>query len=373
MSGRGQRRANVFWRELPARAMATFLGAVFCLFSSIGFINSIGGHGSWEQVLYNGAYSGVIAVGFAWLGVTNRLLWMIPWGLGIIVGWPNLVAWLHPTGNSGYGGSGFASVGAIVVVMLGYTLFLIFVGTEGRRRFKLEAEIKLAGEIHRGLAPAIERRTGGYEFSGSSQASGQVGGDLLDLVEGDGGWFAYIADVAGHGVAAGVLMGVVKSAVHTWWAAGAQQGENLLPGLNDVLCELLPEESYVTLAALMRGPGQGLRFVAAGHPPLLHFHAASGEVSQVGLENFPLGLFPGSNFRWAEVRAGAGDVLALYTDGLEEIFNGRGGEFGLEGLGTALRQNARRPLAEVAGALVGAARAHGAQTDDQTVLLVRTL
>lgn len=163
--------------------------------------------------------------------------------------------------------------------------------TEGRRQFRLEAEINLAGEIHRGLAPAIDQRVGRFQLAGSSAASGEVGGDLLDVVSVDNGWIAHIADVAGHGVAAGVLMGVVKSAVHTWVSARAGSDEGILPGLNRILTELLPAESYVTLAALSLERDGTLRYAAAGYPPLLHFHAATGEVSEQGVQNFPLGMF----------------------------------------------------------------------------------
>jgi serine phosphatase RsbU (regulator of sigma subunit) len=42
-------------------------------------------------------------------------------------------------------------------------------------------------------------------------ASGDVGGDLVDLVEQDKGWLGYVADVSGHGVSPGVVMGMFKS------------------------------------------------------------------------------------------------------------------------------------------------------------------
>jgi serine phosphatase RsbU (regulator of sigma subunit) len=45
--------------------------------------------------------------------------------------------------------------------------------------------------------------------------SGEVGGDLVDVFQTDRGWIAYIADVSGHGVAPGVVMGMVKSAARS--------------------------------------------------------------------------------------------------------------------------------------------------------------
>ncbi|MGH9413734.1 MAG: PP2C family protein-serine/threonine phosphatase [Terriglobales bacterium] len=374
MNLRDRRRLRIgFWRRLSPGAYALFLGGVFCLLGSFGFISTIGTAAPWSTALGLGVYTGVIGAGFAWLGTREEYWWMIPWGLVVFVGWPTLHDWIWPPSPSAppLAGPGFAAIAAMVAVAAGYVLFLLFVGTEGRRQFQMEAEINLAGEIHRGLAPGIDRRLGRYQFGGSSQASGQVGGDLLDVVEVEGGWLAYIADVAGHGVAAGVLMGVVKSAVHTWLAARAGSEEGILPGLNRVLTELLPAESYVTFAAITPAADGTLRYAAAGHPPLLHFHAASGEVSQHGAANFPLGLFADATFASVPVSCAEGDVLAIFTDGLVEIFDAHNQEFDLEGLSTALRQSVHLPLAQAVSAIMATARAFGAQTDDQTLLLLR--
>ena len=62
------------------------------------------------------------------------------------------------------------------------------------------AEMELASDIHRVLAPRIETTIGSFEFYGRSLPSGQVGGDLIDVVQSTDRWIAYIADVSGHGV-----------------------------------------------------------------------------------------------------------------------------------------------------------------------------
>ena len=80
---------------------------------------------------------------------------------------------------------------------------------EGSRYYKLHTELALARAIHRELVPPISRQIGEYEFRGVSIPSGEVGGDLVDLVDHDEGsaWTAYVTDVSGHGVPSGVLMG----------------------------------------------------------------------------------------------------------------------------------------------------------------------
>ena len=67
----------------------------------------------------------------------------------------------------------------------------------------------------------------------------------------------------------------------------------------------------------------------------------------------------------------SGDLLVLLTDGLIEVFDAKDRELGLDAINALLPGLADRPLKEIADAIVARARAHGAQMDDQTVLLIR--
>lgn len=357
-----------FWRQLPLHAALLFYAGVFCLFASFGFIG-VNSRQSFTDSLIAAVLSGAIATVFAVLGTRGymRGLWV---AAAIMLGF--LVYQSHnPPAVSG-GGNGPAANAAILTIIGGYLLMLLFIGTEGRRYYRLHTEVALAGEIHRALAPDVARRIGEWEFAGCSRPSGEVGGDLVDVVGNHTqGWLAYVADVSGHGVAAGVLMGVVKSAVHTAMRAPAPE-RALMAEVNQVLVELLPPEKFVTFAALFRIGADGpIGFLAAGQPPLLHYHAAERRVSRLAVENFPLGLFPADSFAAASLECAPGDVLALITDGCTEVFNAQGAEFGLEGAERALARSADQPLDQAAAALVAAVQSFGPQTDDQTVLLVR--
>jgi hypothetical protein len=81
----------------------------------------------------------------------------------------------------------FDGIGSIITVVVGYSSFLRFIDVTATRYLRVQAEIALARDIHRVLVPEIGRRLGDYEFFGWSVASGDVGGDLVDLVETDGG------------------------------------------------------------------------------------------------------------------------------------------------------------------------------------------
>ena len=257
----------------------------------------------------------------------------------------------------------------LLAIVGGYVSFLTFSITEGRRYFRVHAEMQLAREIHRVLVPPIAARHSGYEFHGHSEPSGEVGGDLIDVVAGESGWVAYIADVSGHGVAPGVVMGMTKSAARMHLASGGTLPD-LLPRLHAVIQPLMKPNMFVTVACIGVSPS-GLQYALAGHPPILHYHAASQSVSELTCRSLPVGLLPDSSFPLAAVEDAPGDLFVFVTDGLLEATNGAGEEFGVAGIKAVIARNPTLPLEQLKEALVGAARRHGPIADDLSVLLVR--
>jgi sigma-B regulation protein RsbU (phosphoserine phosphatase) len=249
---------------------------------------------------------------------------------------------------------------------------MIFFQREGKRYFKAHTEIRLASEIHRALVPSFGLQIGEFELHGVSQPSGEVGGDLVDVIQEGNRWFGYVADVSGHGVPAGVMMAMVKSAVRMHWVQG-QSASSLMEPLNSVLRAVRAQDMFVTCAYLQSDGGTTLRFSLAGHLPILHFQAATGTVAEHSILNFPLALFPQPAFETSEIQCSPGDVLVLLTDGLTEVFDRNGTELGLEPFKRALRESAAEPLEQISLSLQRTARQHGPQSDDQTMLIVRRL
>jgi sigma-B regulation protein RsbU (phosphoserine phosphatase) len=254
---------------------------------------------------------------------------------------------------------------------LGYFCFVYVSVTESRRYLRVRAEIELAAEIHRVLVPAIETKLGGYEFYGQSLPSGDVGGDLIDLAGSEQHWVAYLADVSGHGVAPGVVMGMVKSAARMLLSSGDDTA-HLLPRLNEVLFPLKKPDMFVTFCFVARNGG-GLRIGLAGHPAILHFSARSNQISQLECPNMPLGILPSGDFESSEIRAEQGDVFALYTDGFLEQANAAGEEFGLARFQDEFLKHGRESLEAICRSLQESVAHHGTQFDDQSILLIRRL
>ena len=86
-----------------------------------------------------------------------------------------------------------------------------------------------------------------------------------------------------------------------------------------------------------------------------------------------IGMFEGTSFDASPVDCLPGDLFALLTDGLIEVFDGRQQELGLEWAKGVLQASSAQPLSVIADRLLAGARAHGAQLDDKTLLLMRRL
>lgn len=220
--------------------------------------------------------------------------------------------------------------------------------------------------------PELSLKTGEFEFFGASFPSGAVGGDLVDVIQDSDRWFAYVADVSGHGVPAGVLMSMTKSAVRMRLASRAQDSA-LLSDLNSVLKPLLTPNMFVTFAYAAWNGGPDLGFSSAGHVPLLHYRASVRAIEQCSVSNLPLGILPGQGFASGRLHFDRGDILAIVSDGFTETSDSADQEFGIAGIEEVLQSTADRELTEISSEVRAQVRRHGSQRDDQTILLVRRL
>jgi hypothetical protein len=368
--------------NLPPRARRLLYLAVFCTFFSLGFIVDLlqPTIESPLRVLFTAASTGLVAVGFVYVGAYHprwfplAMLGMLTLTFGnafLLNQDPGMLLSDAPP-RAVRVKLLLDGLGCLVGFVASYTFFMAFIGMETQRHARVVAEMELAREIQRLLVPTIARVEGRFEFYGLAVPSTEVGGDLVDVLPTANGWIGYVADVSGHGVGAGLLMGIVKSAVRTRLLAGGTLDE-ILGDVNQVLLPLRKPNMYATLAAVLHDEHGGTSFAIAGHPPILHFRASTGVVEELSIPQIPLAMFENQPFRSERITPAPGDLLMIVTDGLTEVFDASDREFGLAGVKDTLRASASEPLDEIGKALLNRTRAHGAQADDQTLLLIRRL
>ena len=302
--------------------------------------------------------------------IDNILL--ITWELG----WQRWVAyWPFPLLTKPFVVMPRTAVGIIYIFAL--LLFLIRRFSFARQEeTRLSSELEFAHSIQRTLVPPISASFSGYDLNGLSLPSEKVGGDLVDVVLlPNRSILAYVADVSGHGLQAGILMGMVKTAVRTILLESCDDPAFLLASLCDRLNRALPtvKEShmYATLSAICLAPDGRIQYTLAGHPSILYYQASSRTVQALTCYQLPIGLLPVDAYISHSLQIEQGDLLAIATDGILEAANTQQEEFGSDRIAALLTQMPGQDLASIRDSIVSAAQAFGKQADDQTILLIR--
>ena len=374
-----------YYRSLPNRTVAGYLLGTFLTFAAVGFVSDLL-HGpvarplDWLAALLSAVASGTIGVLFA-LGPMRSYRWFLPmaavamtlglWGLDLL--WQTRLAGLAGTPMAWDVVQRRLTLEgrlATVTLLLGFVLWVRFIRLEGIRQARLRAEMDLAQEIHVALAPPVQLNVEACEVRGSSTPSTEVGGDLVDAFEREGRLVACVADVSGHGVPAGTLMAMVRSALRLELAR-RERLEPLLSDLNRMLLDLHRPDRFVTLACLRLERDGTADYALAGHLPILCVRAGATVAQRLENSNPPLGVLADQPFAAGSLRVASGDLLAIFTDGLSEVRDEAGGEFGIERIEALLVEHADRPLAEIENRILAAVQTYGRRRDDQTLLLMR--
>lgn len=367
------------WKTMPRSSSVFFFAGVFCLFGALILVASIANFQSQSvgDVIRTVVLAGTFSIVWAYV-FTIRKYWLV----GVLFPLQFLANYLvgryGPAHHSLEGDLpalkhklSLDASAEVILIIAAYTFFLFFFGREGNRFFRTQTEVRLAGEIHRALVPQKHRTIGNFELFGSSVPSSEVGGDLFDIVEDGGIWHAYVADVSGHGVAAGILMSMIKSAA-SMQLTKLHKPADLLQDLNDVLQPVTSPANYLTFA-YVSGANTDLSYALAGHLPILHYRKESRTVIEHSDSNLPIGVFKDQTFAISKLDLLPGDLLALITDGFTEVFDSEEREIGLEDFKAALVACAENSLPEIYRELRNRTLKFGKQTDDQTMLLIRRL
>ena len=191
-----------------------------------------------------------------------------------------------------------------------------------KRSENLKVDLQVANEIQRKFLPQRSIKNDRYDFFSYYRPMQQVGGDYFDYVKLDGNRVGIVvADVVGHGIAAALLMAKV-SAESRFALATCKSAVDAIQSMNTNLSDLNIDR-FVTLAlALVDFNENKMTIVNAGHMPPLVRNAA-GEYRKLAEEEagIPLGISEDFEYESIEVALEVGDVVTMYTDGVNEAMN----------------------------------------------------
>lgn len=364
-----------------ARDRRGILAATFFSFLPVGMFMAMMQQPPWGWAggLYAALVAGVSSVMWA-SAFMYRQFWTIPF----IVLWqalgPMMLArWLGPTGILNIGGELPAHVRltlnatlGVVFMVIGYVLSIRATRRLEQRAAQARAELDVARQMHESLVPAIDAKVGGLRVYGKSAPSTEMGGDLADVVSRGTRTDVFLGDVAGHGVRAGVLMAMLKSSLRTLLLEDLTL-DRVVRDANRAILQVNEPGMFITFASMRFDTPGRATFVLAGHLPILRFDAATRSVVDLPNDELPLGIDDSPEFAARSTPANPGDLFVLLTDGLMEVMNAGGKQFGLDRLRDLVRQNGAEADEVVFDRIMAAVRAHGEQADDQTLLLVRVL
>jgi hypothetical protein len=200
-----------------------------------------------------------------------------------------------------------------------------------------EKELALARSIQERLLPPTELSGEGYRIAARHLPASFVAGDFFDVFSlPEGGLGLVVADVAGKGVGASLVMASVK-AVLPFLAAGRTIEETMF-ALNEKLCDELDRRQFVALCYARYEPESGDLFLAnAGFPdPYILRHDLLPEPLIVEGPRMPLGLMRDQVYEATRATLSAGDCLLLLSDGLPEALGPGGEPLGYEALAELL-------------------------------------
>jgi phosphoserine phosphatase RsbU/P len=190
-----------------------------------------------------------------------------------------------------------------------------------------ESQLQAAFEIQANLLPKTIPQIPGVQISCAWQPAEVVSGDYFDVIVLSGKKIGVcLADVAGKGIGAAMLMANLQAAFRAFVAEASGPGA-LCSKLNRTLCETAISGRFVTFFyGVIDCEHMTLRYENAGHvPPLLLRDGASRKLVEGGTV---LGLFANTEYQDRVIALSAGDCLILTTDGGTEAADSRDDEFG---------------------------------------------
>lgn len=362
-----------FWKSLPLRSLFLVLLAVFFTFAILGFFGDLLAHGKFPRwlVFVHVVFSGFLGALYFYAGTHYPKLFILVLAVHLLGGsqLPREYLEFEVAEILQYHLI-FDGIGILLCIVLGYTFFILFINTVGLHQVRLNAEMMLAKDVHTILVPKIDRQGAPIEIYGQSLPTEEVGGDLLDVYDHENTITHYIVDVSGHGVAAGLLVGMFKSAIHTELQSGKDL-PNVLTSINKTLYRLKKRTMFLTFAGI-QFQGNGLaEYAVAGHLPILHYTAASKEITYLEQKQIPLAAQLAYQFQTKNVSYAPGDLFLLLTDGITEVENKQQEEFGMQRIEDIVLKNADDGLKDIFDKILAAASEHGKQIDDQTMMLIR--
>jgi len=247
-----------------------------------------------------------------------------------------------------------------------------FLNNQAIEKEKMEKELNVAASIQQRILPENLPLIEGYDLAGTNIPSREVGGDYYNTLDlGDGRYALIIADVAGKGIGAALLVSTLDAALHSYLEFDMPLTD-MADKLNKLIYKSSPPDKFITFFISVLNPETGeLDIVNAGHNPILLLKEDSSihkiEAGGVGLGMLDMGI----PFEGTKLTLKKDERLFLYTDGIPEAMNVNEEEYSDERMEIFFKENNSSGSQEYVDKLVNDVKkfsGNAEQSDDITLL-----
>jgi sigma-B regulation protein RsbU (phosphoserine phosphatase) len=242
-------------------------------------------------------------------------------------------------------------------------------------RQQMERELELASAIQRDLFPKELPRVPGLELAAANRQARLVGGDYYDVLGPAEDPLLCVADVAGKGLSAALLMATIQATLRALLVFPLELTE-LANRANRLLRGSMPGNRYATLMMARYDAALGeFEYVNAAQCEAIVLRA-SGEVELLGATGLPVGMFAETAYDSRRLALAPGDALMIYSDGVTDAQSPAGEEFGMDRLLALMRGLAGGTAQQICGAVLEAIHVFveaAPQYDDITVMVARRI
>ncbi|MNX74580.1 Phosphoserine phosphatase RsbU [compost metagenome] len=235
---------------------------------------------------------------------------------------------------------------------------------------RLKRELEIAHEVQTGLLPTSLPAMHGVEFAATSIPALEVGGDFYDVIQVDEHRFGVlIGDVSGKGVPAALLMAMTL-VIFRSIARGNPSAADVMAKANELIYLNRPSRKMFVTAfyAVYDSRDRTLTYANAGNPLPI---GTSGRLEAKGVS---LGMFPTATYDGNTAVIAPGELLVLYSDGVEDAISPSSEQFGEERLAEIVFANRKAAPKEVEERILETIRTFSEgsdQFDDITLVTLR--
>lgn len=240
---------------------------------------------------------------------------------------------------------------------------------------ELYREIEIAADIQKNLLPVRIPDSKSMEISAYSHAAKGVSGDYYDVFRlTDNKIAVLVCDVVGKGVPAALLMVMIRTIIRLVASPKRDAGQ-ILTILNRGITSRVAVDQFATMSFIIfNEKTREVEYANAAHSPALHFQKRIGRFEEIDAPGLPIGIESTEQYKQVIFSTEAGDIIALYTDGITEARNTKHEEYSQFSLQRVIKNNSSLPAAKLVDTVktdlnnfVGLT----AQHDDQTIIIMK--